>query len=139
MPPKDGSNSIDRPADGELLALVADDDHHLRMLIAEMLVTLGIKKVAVAGDGAEAIRQFDELRPQLVVIDVAMPRMSGLAAVTHMRSIDPHTRIVMLTQDDDFESLREAMDQGVSCYIRKSNTAGQIFRLLMEFLGKAAG
>ena len=113
-------------------ALVADDEPHVRHLVATILRSLGAEVVAEATDGERAVDLFTELRPDLVVLDINMPRMRGDEALSRIRSIDPGALAVMMTAQDTMDTVHDCLDRGAQHYILKSNRAEEIYRLLAE-------
>ncbi|WP_069812247.1 response regulator [Streptomyces sp. TP-A0874] len=79
-----------------------------------------LEVVAEAGDGAEAVEQARRHRPDLAVLDVAMPRMTGLQAARELSRQQPELRIVMLSMYDNEQYLFEALKAGASGYVLKS-------------------
>src|ERR1700724_724252 len=78
-----------------------------------------IEVVAEAADGVEAVEQALATRPNLCILDVAMPRMTGLQAARAIRSQLPDTRVLMLSMHDDERYLFEALKAGASGYVLK--------------------
>nr|WSZ94446.1 response regulator transcription factor [Streptomyces sp. NBC_00857] len=76
--------------------------------------------VAEAGDGAEAIEMARADRPDLAILDIAMPRMTGLQAARELSRLQPETRILMLTMYDNEQYFFEALKSGASGYVLKS-------------------
>lgn len=76
--------------------------------------------VAEAGDGAEAVEQARAHRPDLAILDIAMPRMTGLQAARELSRIQPELRILMLTMYDNEQFFFEALSAGASGYVLKS-------------------
>ncbi|MFJ2112664.1 MULTISPECIES: response regulator [unclassified Streptomyces] len=76
--------------------------------------------VAEAGDGAEAIELARSHRPDLVILDIAMPRLTGLQAARELSRLQPETRILMLTMYDNEQYFFEALKAGASGYVLKS-------------------
>jgi len=121
--------------DLRLRALIADDDPHMREVIASILGMLGVNVIAQADDGLRAITLHEALRPDIVLLDVIMPGLSGLEVLHRIRQIDAQSRIVILTEDDGFEVARQSIALGALCYIRKTNSADAILDLLATSLG----
>ncbi|MFE4367594.1 response regulator [Streptomyces sp. NPDC056835] len=76
--------------------------------------------VAEAGDGAEAIEMARTHRPDLAILDIAMPRLTGLQAARELARLQPETRILMLTMYDNEQYFFEALKSGASGYVLKS-------------------
>jgi DNA-binding NarL/FixJ family response regulator len=104
-----------------ITVLLADDHHLVRRGFRRLLEDDSrIEVVGEAADGEEAVKLALELRPQVVVMDAAMPGMSGMAATRLIRSASPDTRILMLSMHSEETVVRQAMDAGASGYILKN-------------------
>jgi DNA-binding NarL/FixJ family response regulator len=100
--------------------LVADDHGIVRAGIRLLLERQpGLDVVAEADDGVEAVERALAVRPNLCILDVAMPRMTGLQAARAIRSQLPDTRVLMLSMHDDERYLFEALKAGASGYVLK--------------------
>jgi response regulator RpfG family c-di-GMP phosphodiesterase len=101
---------LDKPP---IRVLLVDDDFGTRMLLRFTLESEGcFEVVGEAGDGAEAIAMVRAEQPDAVVVDLAMPVMSGLQAIPAMRRESPGSKIVVFTASDSPEIFREAFDAG---------------------------
>jgi DNA-binding NarL/FixJ family response regulator len=76
-----------------------------------------------AADGLEAIEKADYLKPDVVVLDITMPKMSGLEACRLIRKSVPSAEILIVTQHDSPHMMREALEAGARGYVVKSNAA----------------
>jgi DNA-binding NarL/FixJ family response regulator len=76
-----------------------------------------------AADGLEAIDKADRLKPDVVVLDITMPNMSGLEACRRIRKSVPASEILVVTQHDSPHMMREALEAGARGYVVKSNAA----------------
>jgi len=76
-----------------------------------------------AADGFEAVDKADRLKPDVVVLDITMPKMSGLEACRLIRKSRPEAEILMVTQHDSPHMMREAMEAGARGYVVKSNAS----------------
>jgi DNA-binding NarL/FixJ family response regulator len=100
--------------------LVADDHGIVRSGIRLLLERQSdISVVAEASDGVEAVEAALAARPDLCILDVGMPRMTGLQAAREIRSHLPDTRVLMLSMHDDEHYLYEALTAGASGYVLK--------------------
>jgi len=107
------------------------DDHPLFLEgIQNLLTARGIEVVGTAGDGLEALAKAHRLRPDVILMDVQMPRCDGLAATRMIKAELPEVKIVMLTVSEDDEDLFEAIRSGASGYLLKNLDAQMFFELL---------
>jgi DNA-binding NarL/FixJ family response regulator len=83
----------------------------------------GWEVIGEASDGAEAVEKAKDLSPDVMVLDVTMPRMNGLEACRLLRRQAPHLEILFVTQHDSPQMMREALDAGARGYVVKSNAA----------------
>jgi DNA-binding NarL/FixJ family response regulator len=111
----------DGSRDGEPIRVLVADDHALYRRGLEMVLGQeeGIEIVGEASDGAEAIRRVEELLPDVVLMDIRMPRRSGIEACTAIKDVVPSTKIVILTISDEESDLYEAVRAGANGYLLK--------------------
>ncbi len=100
--------------------LIADDHAVLRAGL-RLLVNAQPDMICVgeASDGLEALATIEQLQPDLILLDLSMPRMGGLVALAEMRRRAPATRILVLTMHADDEYLRQCLKEGASGYVLK--------------------
>jgi DNA-binding NarL/FixJ family response regulator len=101
------------------------DDHPI---VRQGLKTLleghsGWEVIGEASDGAEAVEKAKDLNPDVMVLDVTMPRMNGLEACRLLRQECPGLEILFVTQHDSPQMMREALEAGARGYVVKSNAA----------------
>ncbi len=102
-------------------ALVADDHGIVRSGVRMLLDQQeGIRVVAEAEDGVEAVEAAIKHKPDVVILDVSMPRMTGLQATAELARIRPELRVLMLSMHDNEQYLFEAIRMGASGYVLKS-------------------
>ena len=104
--------------------LLVDDHPVVRQGLKTMLEgKSGWEVVGEASDGLEALDKADSLKPDVVVLDVTMPKMHGLEACRLLRQKTPGPEILFVTQHDSPHMMREALDAGARGYVVKSNAA----------------
>lgn len=112
--------------------LLADDEKHVRQLVKAILIPFDCEIVGEAENGAQAATLYQELRPDLVLLDVNMPVRDGKAALRDIMAFDPHAVVVMLTSMSDLETVQTALELGASHYIRKDTPPADMRALLSE-------
>jgi DNA-binding NarL/FixJ family response regulator len=112
---------------GRIRAIVCDDAPALRMLFRVELEADGdIVVVGEAADGSEVIEAARLARPDVVLLDLSMPKCSGLEAIGLLLADDPGARIVVLSGSADEVAAREALDRGAFTYLTKGTPAAKL-------------
>jgi DNA-binding NarL/FixJ family response regulator len=120
--------------------VVADDQTVVREGIVMLLGLLpGIEVVGAAGDGDEAVALVAELAPDVVLMDLRMPRCDGVEATRRIRAEHPGTQVVVLTTFADDESLFPALRAGARGYLTKDAGGEEIVRAVESVLSGDAG
>ncbi|MFF3275294.1 response regulator [Streptomyces chrestomyceticus] len=120
--------------------VVADDQTVVREGIVMLLGLLpGIEVVGSAGDGEEAVRLTAELAPDVVLMDLRMPRCDGVEATRRIRTEHPGTEVVVLTTYADDDHLFPALEAGARGYLTKDADGDEIVRAVEDVLSGAAG
>ncbi|CAA9402434.1 MAG: Two-component transcriptional response regulator, LuxR family [uncultured Pyrinomonadaceae bacterium] len=113
----------------KLKILLAEDHETVRegiRLIIESQDDLEV--VGCAGDGREAIRLAEELKPDIVLMDVSMPKLNGLLATAKLKRIMPDVKILTLTRHTDEAYLQELLQAGVDGYVLKQSASTDLLR-----------
>ncbi len=116
-----GTGSDEHDDTGEPIRVLVADDHVLFRRGLEMVLHAegDIEVVGEAGDGVEALRRAEELLPDVILMDVRMPKQSGIEACLAIKEQVPSTRIIMLTISDEETDLFEAIRAGANGYLLK--------------------
>jgi DNA-binding NarL/FixJ family response regulator len=112
--------------------LLADDHPLFLDGLRNLLSAHGITVAGIAHDGLEALEQARALNPDVVLMDIHMPRLNGLAALRMIKAERPETRIVMLTMSAEDDELFEAIASGASGYLLKTQDTEEVFTLLKD-------
>lgn len=107
--------------------LVADDHTVVRQGLVRLLSESGeCEVVAEAGDGLEAVEQARVWQPHVAVVDLSMPRLSGLETVRRIRQAVPRTRVLVLTVHDEEEYILPAIEAGATGYLVKDSASDEL-------------
>ena len=101
-----------------MLIQIVDDSPNMREAIKSVLDAFSAEFIE-SGDGDEAVSQYAQHKPDLVIMDIRMDRMDGIAATRAIRSQSPHARVVMVTQYDDNDLRAAAREAGAEGYVLK--------------------
>jgi DNA-binding NarL/FixJ family response regulator len=108
------------------LAVVEDNVAFRRGLTAFFELTPGLECVGMFATGEDALRELPAIAPDVVLMDINLPGISGVAAARELKQLRPTTQILMLTIEDDSERVFAALRAGASGYLLKSATPGEI-------------
>ncbi|MCU1528921.1 MAG: histidine kinase [Frondihabitans sp.] len=117
--------------------VIADDDADIRGLIRISCVKAGMEIVAEVGDGTSALEAVARDRPDLVILDVSMPKMSGLEVCRHVREraeLDD-VRILLLSASVDENAIRLGLAAGASAYLAKPFSPRELVASIVEQVG----
>jgi len=112
--------------------VLAEDHHIVRQGIRALLEKQGFSVVGEAADGHEALRLVKDLKPDVVVLDVAMPALNGIDAAREVSRVAPETRTIILTMFNEDHRLVEALRAGVSGYLLKTRAAEDLVLAIRE-------
>ena len=112
---------------GEIRVLVADDQQLVREGLRVLLdLTADIRVVGEAGHGREAVEQVRRVRPDVVLMDVRMPELDGVAATRQLREAFPEVKVIILTTFDDDEYVFDGLRAGAVGYLLKDVPSEQL-------------
>jgi DNA-binding NarL/FixJ family response regulator len=123
------------------IRILAADDHHLiRAGVASFLATEpGLKLVAEAANGEEALEQYRQVRPDVVLMDLSMPVMDGLEATRAILEEFPDARIIVLTTYVGDEDIHRALDAGAMGYLVKDMMVAEILMIIRRVMSGQRG
>lgn len=110
--------------------LIADDEPHIRSLISLIVASLGAEVVGEATDGEQALSLYKQHQPDMVLLDINMPKVDGISVLKQIMAINPRTLVVMLTSLNALETVKECIDSGAWNYILKNTTAEELHKTI---------
>jgi YesN/AraC family two-component response regulator len=123
----------------KLRVLIADDIQETRRNTRLMLSMISdVQVVAIAPNGFQAVQMAQEKRPDIVVLDINMPGMNGLAAFKEILKINPDTECIIISAEKDSEILRMAMSLGIRDYLFKPFTVDQMEQAVEKISARLA-
>lgn len=119
------------------MVLLVDDEPHIRKYVGLILKQLGSPIIVEAANGEEAVEAYRRDNPDLVLMDVNMPKLDGLDALKQIRALDPDSVVIMLTSLANRETVEQALELGAVGYIRKDTPKQEITAALTEAIESA--
>jgi two-component system chemotaxis response regulator CheY len=114
--------------------LVIDDDEAIRVWLSRLAEAIGAEVVGLAENGEVGVEKFEELRPDLVMLDINMPVMGGREALSNILHLDPEAKVVILTSSGSLSMVTELFDIGAHHYLRKDLPPSEVKATLKKIL-----
>ncbi len=114
------------------MILLVDDEPHIRKYVMMILRQIGSPIIVEAVNGEDAIKAYQRENPDLVLLDVNMPKMDGIEALRQLKAIDPKCVVIMLTSLANRETIEKALELGAAHYIRKDTPREEIAKALTD-------
>lgn len=112
--------------------LIADDSMMVRRILEKFAAQLQLEVVGSAPNGREAVRLFEELKPEIVSLDITMPEMDGLEAMQKILAIKPDTKVVIVSAVNSKNTIVQAMNAGAKAYIVKPFDEAKILQTFTD-------
>jgi len=116
--------------------LIVDDATIIRLMLRKMFTKNGISVVGEAEDGEDAVRIFQETKPDFVTMDITMPGMDGITATRKIMQVHPSARIIMVSALGQESKVREAITAGAKDFIvkplKEDRLMSSVRRILLE-------
>ncbi|MFD0696829.1 response regulator [Paenibacillus sp. GCM10027628] len=116
-----------------LKVLIVDDTQFMRKMLADCLKQNGYEVAGEASNGREAVRQYEELRPDVVMMDINMPEMSGIEAIKEILKLEAAAVILVCTASNQQDSILEAMEAGAKGYVMKPFKTNQVLEIIRKY------
>ena len=106
--------------------LVVEDFRPFRQFVCSKLQKRADFQVAEASDGLEAVRKAQQLQPDLILLDIGLPKLNGIEVARRLSDLLPRTRILFLSVESSSDVAREALNSGAMGYIHKLNMQSEL-------------
>lgn len=114
--------------------LIVDDAAFMRMLLKDILCRAGYEICGEAADGARAVIAFEDLRPDLTLLDLTMPVMDGLEALPCIRAVDPAAKVIICAAMGQHDKITKAMDGGACDFMVKPYQPDRVLECVKKYL-----
>ena len=115
--------------------LVVDDAAFMRMMVKDILTKNGYEVVGEAENGMKALEKYQELKPDLITMDITMPEMDGISAVKEIKKVDPNAKIVMCSAMGQRAMVIEAIQAGARDFIVKPFQPDRVLEAVRKAVG----
>jgi len=116
--------------------LIADDSDAIRLVLKDILSIGEHDVIAESIDGEESVSMYEEIKPDLILLDLAMPKKDGLTVVKEIIQFDPNAKIILITASDDQKIIKECLSNGASSYISKPFDFKVVLKAITDILAK---
>ncbi len=108
--------------------MIADDSEQVRSTLRDMIEAGKHKVVAEAVDGIDTLEKFDSVKPDVLLLDVAMPKKDGMETLIELMKKDSKPKVIMITAHDDMELIENCMKAGALAFITKPFNTDEILQ-----------
>ncbi|MBU8905007.1 response regulator [Desertibacillus haloalkaliphilus] len=115
--------------------LIVDDAAFMRMMIKDILTKNNYEVAGEAANGDEAVQKYEELKPDLVTMDITMPEKDGIEALKEIRKINPDAKIIMCSAMGQQSMVIDAIQSGAKDFIVKPFQADRVLEAIQKVLG----
>ena len=114
--------------------MIADDSDAIRMVLRDILTIGKHECIAEASNGVETIEQFKKTDPDIVLLDMAMPKKDGLTVLKEIIMFKPAAKVIMITASDSMVTMRECINEGAAAYILKPFNFEDVLKRISKVL-----
>jgi DNA-binding NarL/FixJ family response regulator len=122
-------------ATSSIRILLVDDYEPFRRFLSTMLQnSLEVEFIYEVSDGSEAVRRAEELKPDLILLDIGLPKLNGIEAARRIREVSPQSKILFLSQGSSADVVQEALSTGAEGYVVKTDARRELLTAVNAIL-----
>jgi DNA-binding NarL/FixJ family response regulator len=107
--------------------LIVDDHDGWRHRVRSLLQALPeLRDICEASDGLEAVQRAEEMKPELIVLDIGLPELNGIEAARQIRQLSPNSKIIFLSQNNPLDFAHGALSTGALAYVYKAQAGSEL-------------
>lgn len=114
--------------------MIADDSDAIRMVLRDILDIGHHELAAEAINGFETVYKFNETKPDLLLLDMAMPKKDGITALKEILATNPNAKIIMITASDNINTMKECISSGALAYLLKPFNFEDVLKTITNIL-----
>jgi|SRR5437660_54273 len=114
--------------------MIADDSDAIRMVLKDILDIGHHELVAEVANGLDAVEKFNESKPDLLLLDMAMPKKDGVYALKEILNVNPNAKIIMITASDNLNTMKECINSGAVAYLLKPFNFEDVLKTITKVL-----
>lgn len=118
----------------DIKILLCDDSMFARKKLGMFLTSIGVVNISEAADGEEAVSKYKENKPDLVFMDIVMPKLTGIEALKAIKEFDPGAKVVMASSVGTQSHLKQAIVLGAYDFVQKPIEESQIEKIIKNTL-----
>lgn len=116
--------------------MIADDSDAIRLVLRDILSIGNHEIVAEAVNGADAVEKFSQVIPDVLLLDLAMPKKDGLTVVKEVIASHPQAKIILITASDNQNVINECISSGASAFISKPFDFDYVLKLITDIVSR---
>jgi len=114
--------------------MIADDSDAIRLVLKDILSIGEHEVIGEATDGAESVDLYRQFNPEILLLDLAMPKKDGFTVVKEVIAYDPNAKIILITASDDQKVIQQCLEYGASSYISKPFDFNGVLKSIKDLL-----
>jgi DNA-binding NarL/FixJ family response regulator len=114
--------------------LVEDFEPFRRFVCSTLAQRPDLQVIGEVSDGVEAVQKAEELKPDLILLDIGLPSMNGIEVARQMSKLVPESKVIFLTQENDSDVVRAALSNGAKGYVLKSDAESELVQAIEAVL-----